>query len=169
MIACPAASLTRACNSSRLQLSKHPFSGLRVPCHPRPLLRTFANSSKETISDAPSTSTFKKAIKVVKWTGFICASGVAGVFVIGGAIFLHDAFTYTSKHIDGVPTNPLALHPENGGPKNLPIAKAQVGDDEDEESRKLGSKPKLVIVGGGWGVCYLQLHISLRKLSFTAL
>ena len=48
--------------------------------------------------------------------------------------------------------NPLALHPERGGPKNLPVARASLSDEEDEENKKLSSKPRLVIVGGGWGV-----------------
>ncbi|EEB92071.1 hypothetical protein MPER_09473, partial [Moniliophthora perniciosa FA553] len=47
--------------------------------------------------------------------------------------------------------HPLALHPERGGPKNLPIVRVQVDDQEDEETRKLAEKPRLVIVGGGWG------------------
>jgi NADH dehydrogenase len=48
--------------------------------------------------------------------------------------------------------SPLALHPETGGPKNLPVARVQVDDEEDEENIKLAEKPRLVIVGGGWGV-----------------
>jgi hypothetical protein len=48
--------------------------------------------------------------------------------------------------------SPLALHPELGGPKNLPLVSAQVDDDEDEEHKKMAHKPRLVIVGCGWGV-----------------
>ena len=47
---------------------------------------------------------------------------------------------------------PLALHPESGGPKNLPIAKVYLSDIEDPENTELSQKPHLVIVGGGWGV-----------------
>ena len=49
---------------------------------------------------------------------------------------------------------PLALKPERGGPKNLPIAKSYLSDLEDSENTELAEKPHLVIVGGGWGVCY---------------
>jgi hypothetical protein len=65
---------------------------------------------------------------------------------------VHDAFTYNEKHIDGVPVSPLALHTENGGPKNLPIAGKFLRDEEDDDMKKLGDKPRLVVVGGGWGV-----------------
>ena len=59
---------------------------------------------------------------------------------------------YSDLHVDRVPVSPLALHPKLGGPKNLPVASVALGDEESEENRKLASKPKLVIVGGGWGV-----------------
>lgn len=55
------------------------------------------------------------------------------------------------QHIEGVPVAPLALRPERGGPKNLPITKAYLGDLE-EENKDVKNKPHLVIVGGGWGV-----------------
>lgn len=74
------------------------------------------------------------------------------MLLLGSAIFLHDAFTYTERHVDRVPVNPLALHPELGGPKQLPVARVLVGDEEDEVNKQLSTKPRLVIVGGGWGV-----------------
>lgn len=74
------------------------------------------------------------------------------MFALGTAIFIHDAFTYTDKHVERVPVSPLALHPERGGPKHLPVVNALLADEEDEEFRKLNDKPKLVVVGGGWGV-----------------
>lgn len=76
-----------------------------------------------------------------------------GVSILVTGILIHDAFTYNEKHIDRVPVSPLALHPERGGPKNLPVARVQVDDEEDEENKLLAEKPKLVILGGGWGVC----------------
>jgi hypothetical protein len=79
-------------------------------------------------------------------------SATTGLFALGAAIFIHDAFTYTDKHIERVPVSPLALHPERGGPKNLPVVNVLLADEEDEDFRKLNEKPKLVIVGGGWGV-----------------
>ncbi|KAJ7438507.1 hypothetical protein FB451DRAFT_1448156 [Mycena latifolia] len=55
------------------------------------------------------------------------------------------------KHVERVPISPLALHPERGGPKDLPIVRVLVDDEEDEEHKKLATKPRLIIVGGGWG------------------
>ncbi|TCD63543.1 hypothetical protein EIP91_005289 [Steccherinum ochraceum] len=86
-----------------------------------------------------------------KYTFFLTASAGVGLFTVTAAIFLHDAFTYSEKHIEGVPVHPLALKPENGGPKNLPIVQSFLGDIEDIEQRELAQKPHLVIVGGGWG------------------
>lgn len=99
---------------------------------------------------------------VVKWTGFVCLSTVVGVVVVGAGILVHDMFTYTDKHIDRVPVNPLALNPQRGGPKNLPVAKILVDDEEDEEAKKLASKPRLVIIGAGWGVRLLPISRAYR-------
>lgn len=99
----------------------------------------------------------QKALKYTRYAGYFCLSSVFGVLAIGAGIFIHDAFTYNEKHVERVPVNPLALHPETGGPKNLPVARVQVDDEEDEECRALAAKPKLVIVGGGWGVSFFMV------------
>ena len=91
---------------------------------------------------------------MIKWTGKLCAFTALGVVGLGTVILVHDAFTYQVRHVDRVPVSPLALHPERGGPRNLPIVRVQVDDEEDEENKRLAEKPRLVIVGGGWGVCY---------------
>lgn len=77
-------------------------------------------------------------------------SAVLGVGLVIGVILAHDAFTYSDKHVDRVPVNPLSLHPRRGGKKNLPIIEVNL---DAEEAEKLGmkDKPRLVIVGGGWG------------------
>ncbi|KAL5511768.1 hypothetical protein ACEPAH_4986 [Sanghuangporus vaninii] len=124
------------------------------------------SSSKDTKRAKPSF--FERVKTVARWTALLGASSAAGVLLLGGAIFLHDAFTYTDRHIDRVPVHPLALNPEVGGPKKLPVAKVLVGDEEDEENKKLMSKPRLVIVGGGWGAMGVlstlqpgQYHVTL--------
>lgn len=104
----------------------------------------------------PEPSTTRKALKScitgAKWTAYLVGSSVVGILFFTGCIFVHDAFTYNEKHLDRVPVSPLALHPELGGPKNLPIASVLVGDEEDEVNAKLKDRPRLVIVGAGWGV-----------------
>src|ERR1700722_2677412 len=105
------------------------------------------------VSAEPQRSrTVRRITQLARFSGYFLISSTFGVLAIGAGIFIHDAFTYTERHIDRVPISPLALHPEHGGPKNLPIARVQVDDEEDEENIKLAGKPRLVIVGGGWGV-----------------
>ncbi|KLO10430.1 nucleotide-binding domain-containing protein [Schizopora paradoxa] len=120
--------------------------------------RNWSSSSKRSTSpplpppkEKPTRSKLSRVVTVARWSAIAGASCVASVLFIGGAIFLHDAFTYTDRHVERVPVNPLALHPENGGPKDLPIARVLVGDEEDEVNKQLSQKPKLVIIGGGWG------------------
>ncbi len=93
--------------------------------------------------------------KTAKYTAFTCFSAVLGLSVVIGGVFIHDVFTYSDKHIDRVPVSPLALHPDLGGPKNLPVASVLVGDGDDGAQAPVVDKPKLVIVGGGWGVRYV--------------
>jgi len=104
----------------------------------------------------PTTTTFQITKTVAKVTTLLCVSSVVGILVVGAGILAHDAFTYNDRHVDRVPINPLALNPERGGPKNLPIARVLIDDADDEEAKLLADKPKLVIVGGGWGVRQLE-------------
>lgn len=78
-------------------------------------------------------------------------SAGVGLGLIIGVILAHDAFTYSDKHVDRVPINPLSLHPRRGGKKNLPILEVNL-DAEEAEKMGMKNKPRLVIVGGGWGV-----------------
>lgn len=43
------------------------------------------------------------------------------------------------------------MSPRRGGPKNLPIAEVLVDDDDSDDAKRQKDKPKLVILGGGWG------------------
>lgn len=104
---------------------------------------------------------------LLRWTGYAAASTVVGVALITGAIFVHDAFTYTEAHVDKVPVSPLALRPEKGGPKNLPVVGAFLGDIEDPENERISQKPRLVIVGGGWGVGGARID-SIGRLKRTS-
>lgn len=79
--------------------------------------------------------------------GFILVCG--GLIV---AFFAYDASTYrdTLSYSD-CPVSMSALEPRRGGPKNLPIAQVLVDDDDSEEMVRQKHKPKLVILGSGWG------------------
>ncbi|KAI5894247.1 nucleotide-binding domain-containing protein [Schizophyllum commune H4-8] len=93
----------------------------------------------------------RRCLNAAKWFGFLSAGFIASIAFGTFVLFVHDACTYSDAHIDGVPVNPLALHPHKGGPKNLPVVEVLLRDEEDPEMRELSSKPRLVIVGGGWG------------------
>lgn len=132
-------------------LTRHAWARPRNPLHPptpSPFGKRF-NSS--TPPPKESSTVIARCLTAAKWTGFLSAGFVASIAFGTFVLFVHDAFTYSDQHIDGVPVNPLALHPERGGPKNLPIVEVLLRDEEDPEFRELATKPRLVIVGGGWG------------------
>lgn len=85
---------------------------------------------------------------------FFAYSG-AFVLVSGGlviAFFIYDASTYREDlSYTDIPVSESALEPRRGGPKNLPIAKVLVDDDDSDEMARQKNKPKLVILGSGWG------------------
>jgi len=73
------------------------------------------------------------------------AAGVAG-------FFLYDASTYREDLSQGdIHVSDLALNPKLGGPKNLPIAEVLMDDEDDSDKERQQTKPRLVILGGGWG------------------
>lgn len=73
-----------------------------------------------------------------------------GVAVLG--FFLFDASTYREDlSYRDIQVSEIALSPRRGGPKNLPIAEVQIDDDDCLEMQRQKDKPKLVILGGGWG------------------
>lgn len=68
------------------------------------------------------------------------------------AFFIYDATTYReSSSAEDIPVSELALNPRRGGPKNLPIAEVLIGDDDSEAMQAQKDKPRLVILGTGWG------------------
>ncbi|KAH8809055.1 hypothetical protein F5884DRAFT_753560 [Xylogone sp. PMI_703] len=73
-----------------------------------------------------------------------------GVGVV--AFFLYDASTYREDpSFTEIHVSERALSPRRGGPKNLPIIEVQLDDDDCEEMSRQKEKPKLVVLGGGWG------------------
>ncbi|KAH6676625.1 hypothetical protein B0J14DRAFT_358064 [Halenospora varia] len=90
-----------------------------------------------------------------------------GVGVV--SFFLYDASTYREDlSYRDINVSQIALNPRRGGPKNLPIAEVQIDDDDCAEMQRQKDKPKLVILGGGWGSVALlktlnpdEYHITL--------
>lgn len=78
--------------------------------------------------------------------------GIVFVALAFGAFFIYDATTYNEHAVaTECDVSQLALFPRKGGPKNLPIAEVLIDDEDTEDHRKRKDKPKLVILGGGWG------------------
>lgn len=77
------------------------------------------------------------------------------MLITGGlvvAFFIYDATTYREDlTYSDIPVSEHALMPRRGGPKNLPIAENLVDDDDCPENAEARHKPKLVILGSGWG------------------
>src|SRR5436190_7299037 len=68
------------------------------------------------------------------------------------AFFIYDATTYReADHIGECRVSEVALTPSRGGPKNLPIASILLDDESTAEFAAQKDKPKLVILGTGWG------------------
>ena len=80
-----------------------------------------------------------------------------GLFIVmsGGLVvgfFIYDAFTYESNPESfDISVSEYALNPRRGGPKNLPIAEYYIDDDDSPAMVAQKHKPKLVILGTGWG------------------
>ncbi|KAL4896227.1 hypothetical protein BDV59DRAFT_199433 [Aspergillus ambiguus] len=87
---------------------------------------------------------------------FIVMSGAAVV-----AFFIYDATTYNEhSSAEDIPVSELALNPRRGGPKNLPIAEVLVGDNDSETMEEQKDKPRLVVLGTGWGSIALLKNLN---------
>ena len=98
---------------------------------------------------------------------------LAGAFILisGGlviAFFLYDASTYREDlSYTDIPVSEQALNPKRGGPKNLPIAESLVSDDDCPENSRTKHKPRLVIVGSGWGSVALLKQLNPEDYHVT--
>ncbi|WRT68582.1 uncharacterized protein IL334_005560 [Kwoniella shivajii] len=94
-------------------------------------------------------------------------SSVVGLIVLTSVILFHDAFTYSERHVDRVPCNPLSLKPRLGGKKNLPILEVNLDDEEDDTKKAMKDKPRLVVIGGGWGAVALLQSLPAHAYNVT--
>ncbi|TVY80591.1 External alternative NAD(P)H-ubiquinone oxidoreductase B1 [Lachnellula suecica] len=89
-----------------------------------------------------------------------------GVGIVG--FFLYDASTYREDlSYRDIHVSEIALSPRRGGPKNLPIAEVQIDDDDCAENQRQKDKPKLVILGGGWGSVALLKTLNPEEYHIT--
>ncbi|KAH8750752.1 hypothetical protein F5883DRAFT_212667 [Diaporthe sp. PMI_573] len=106
------------------------------------------------------------AYRSMAWVG----SGIVFVGIVFGAFFIYDASTY-NEHAAAAEchVSQLALSPRRGGPKNLPIADVLIDDEDTEDHKKRKDKPKLVILGGGWGGVALLKELNPEDYHVTVI
>jgi NADH:ubiquinone reductase (H+-translocating) len=159
--------LSRACQSQRLQFSRSAIISCRdfhatgrrsplfeqstiLPRH-QPLRIRFLLPSR-LISTKPLHNQHPPAVIFLYRFFAICGFTILGVGGLVATFFIYDASTYRSNlTIEDVPVSETALSPRRGGPKNLPIADVLVDDEDCPEMQAQKDKPKLVILGTGWG------------------
>ncbi|KAL1869931.1 hypothetical protein Daus18300_005392 [Diaporthe australafricana] len=100
------------------------------------------------------------------WVG----SGIVVVGLAFGAFFVYDASTYNEHAVAAeCDVSQFALNPRKGGPKNLPIADVLIDDEDTEDHKKRKDKPKLVILGGGWGGVALLKELNPEDYHVTVI
>ena len=138
----------------RSTLSNRPPTIVRSLSHlllrlDRPILPT--SSLARTVSTKPLPvrgPVFHFCYRLFAYAGFFAL--VSGGLVV--AFFIYDATTYNENPVvTEVPVSQTALNPRVGGPKNLPIVDALIDDDDDEHAACGRDKPRLVVLGSGWG------------------
>ena len=93
---------------------------------------------------------------------------VVGAGVVG--FFLYDASTYKNEgEQSDIDVSQLALQPKRGGPGNLPIAEVFIDDDDCDAKKRRKDKPKLVVLGGGWGGVSLLKGINPNDYHVTVI
>lgn len=115
--------------------------------------RRFASISSPKAAAKPFFT--RKALYATALTG--CAGGL-GYYLLQDTVYLEEAHG-AHEHVP-----PLALHPQTGGPKNLPIVTHQLDEEKGEEQ-----KPRLVILGGGWGAVSMLQHLDRGKYNVTVI
>lgn len=155
---------------ARLSVRAPPSSALALRSAARSFSGTARTASASTpLNEGHSTIARKSGIirKTLRWTGYTVGSIIFGLTATTAIILAHDALTYREAHVDKVPLHPLALQPEKGGPKNLPILSSFAEDEQDEVNRNLAKKERLVIVGGGWAAVGLLKTLDPEKYNVT--
>lgn len=112
-------------------------------------------------------STIGKLLKLSILTIGITTMTV-GTLLVG--FFIYDATTYQPDPLpDNLIINELALNPTRGGPENLPILRHNLDDFDCEEKENLKYRPKLVVLGSGWGSVALLKSLNQGDYDVTVI
>lgn len=91
---------------------------------------------------------------------------ISGGLVV--AFFIYDATTYSEDpDTTDLPVSELALNPRRGGPKNLPLAEYFIDEEDDAGMKEQKHKPRLVILGTGWGSVALLKQLNAGDYHVT--
>ncbi|KUI68389.1 External alternative NAD(P)H-ubiquinone oxidoreductase B1, mitochondrial [Cytospora mali] len=148
--------IIQARNISRTSRSEAPQpteqKSLSKDIRRRPFLNFTAKTDARLLSGRPLPQKESWAINFAYRTMAWMGGGIVFVGLAFGAFFIYDATTYNEHAVTTeCDVSQLALFPRRGGPKNLPIAEVLIDDEDTEDHRIRKDKPKLVILGGGWG------------------
>ncbi|KAI0837801.1 FAD/NAD(P)-binding domain-containing protein [Hypoxylon sp. FL0890] len=104
-------------------------------------------------------------------TAAVVGTGVGFIGALLVAFFIYDATTYkeTSVTFGDCHVSETALSPPRGGPKNLPIVESLLDDEDTEEAKMRKTKPRLVILGGGWGSVALLKQLNPNDYHVTVI
>lgn len=109
----------------------------------------------------PSLVSQSRILSALYKTFTYCGFFVIGTGAVIVAFFIYDASTYReSASGEDIPVSELALNPRRGGPKNLPIADYLISDYDSEPMLEQKDKPRLVILGTGWGSIALLKNLN---------
>ncbi|WWC90551.1 uncharacterized protein L201_005487 [Kwoniella dendrophila CBS 6074] len=141
-------------------------SSFFIPHH-RPTISSSSSSKILSRGFSIPSKNFNAKYPVISILIRLGLSSILGIVVITGSILIHDAFTYSERHVDRVPCNPLSLKPRLGGKKNLPILEVNLDDEEDDVKKAMKDKPRLVVIGGGWGAVALLQSLPPHAYNVT--
>ncbi|TGZ84112.1 FAD/NAD(P)-binding domain-containing protein [Ascodesmis nigricans] len=180
-------------NSSRLPLRSVPrrihttsplllriprnITALSTPCRPGTIPRahkftavTPAGAHSRTLASGTPLKKRSRLFQALYRTFAIFGFATLTVGGLVVALFVYDATTYkdeAEKYDIGV--SEIALNPRTGGPKNLPIAEVLVDAEDLGNLKQAAGKPRLVILGTGWGSVALLKNINPDEYDITVI
>ncbi|KAI0203986.1 pyridine nucleotide-disulfide oxidoreductase-domain-containing protein [Astrocystis sublimbata] len=133
-------------------LSPSPSPSIRHAWSKRSQLNRPPTQTTRALSGKPLPQRRSRILNFAYRSAAILGTGVGSVALLFAAFFLYDSTTYKDLiTFSDCQVSESALNPPRGGPKNLPIIEALLDDDENAQAVQEKQKPRLVILGSGWG------------------
>ncbi|ONH67376.1 External alternative NAD(P)H-ubiquinone oxidoreductase B1, mitochondrial [Cyberlindnera fabianii] len=132
-----------------------------------------SNTRVEVPKSIPPRATFWNSTtigKLLRLTMLACVFGTTTIVVLIGGFFIYDATTYKPESFpDKIKVCIDALNPQRGGPENLPILKYNLDDYDSPDKEQLRYRPKLVVLGSGWGSVAVLKSLSYGDYDVTVI